>query len=79
MGAFTQNTDNFQSTFSTYQDGNLSLGAGQNPNIITGNQLGSPHNAVANFTMGIASGYSENNCVSYCRHRLHGNSVFHNR
>jgi len=61
MGAFTQTTDNFQSTFSTYQDGNLSMGAGTNPNIITGNQLGSPHNAVANFTMGIASGYSENN------------------
>ena len=41
MGAFTQNTDNYQSTFSTYQDGNLTIGAGQNPNIITGNQLGS--------------------------------------
>ena len=32
MGAFTQNTDNFQSTFSTYQDGNLTIDAGQNPN-----------------------------------------------
>ncbi len=28
MGAFTQNTDNFQSTFSTYQDGNLHLRRG---------------------------------------------------
>ena len=62
MGAFTQNTDNYQSTFSTYQDGNVSnIGAGQNPNIITGNTLGSPHNPVANFTMGIVNGYSENN------------------
>ena len=62
MGAFTQNTDNYQSTFSTYQDGNISnIGAGQNPNIITGNTLGSPHNPVANFTMGIVNGYSENN------------------
>ena len=61
MGAFTQNTDNYQSTFSTYQDGNLTIRAGQNPNVITGNQLGSPHNPVANFTMGIMTGYSENN------------------
>ena len=61
MGAFTQTTDNYQSTFSTYQDGNLTIDAGQNPNIITGNPLGSPHNPVANFTMGILSGYSENN------------------
>ena len=61
MGAFTQNTDNYQSTFSTYQDGNLTIDAGQNPNLITGNQLGSPHNPVANFTMGVLTGYSENN------------------
>jgi hypothetical protein len=61
MGAFTQNTDNYQSTFATYQDGNLTINAGQNPNIITGNQLGSPHNPVANFTMGVLNGYSENN------------------
>jgi Carboxypeptidase regulatory-like domain len=61
MGAFTQTTDNFQSTFSTYQDGNLTITAGQNPDIITGQTLGSPHNPTANFTMGILSGYSENN------------------
>ncbi len=61
MGAFTQNTDNYQSTFSTYQDGNLTINAGQNPNIITGRTLGSPHNPTANFMMGILSGYSENN------------------
>jgi len=61
MGGFTQNTDNYQSTFSTYQDGNLSnIGSGQNPNIITGATMGS-FNPVANFTMGIVNGYSENN------------------
>ena len=61
MGAFTQTTDNYQSTFSTFQDGSLTINAGQNPDIITGNTLGSPHNPTANFTMGILSGYSENN------------------
>ena len=61
MGAFTQNTDNYQSTFGTYQDGNLSnIGSGQNPNIITGQSMGS-FNPVANFTMGLVNGYSENN------------------
>jgi len=60
MGAYTQNTDNYQSTFSTYQDGNLTIASGSNVNLFTGNQLGSG-NRVANFTMGILSGYSENN------------------
>jgi hypothetical protein len=60
MGVFTQNTDNFQSTFSTNQDGILTLAGGAKPNLITGNTLGSG-NAVANFTMGIASAYAENN------------------
>ena len=60
MGAFTQNTDNYQSTFSTYQDGNLTIRAGQNPNVITGNPLGSPKNPTANFAMGVLTGYSEN-------------------
>ena len=61
FGGFTQTTDNFQSTFSTYQDGNLTIRAGQNPDVITGAALGSSHNPVANFTMGILTGYSENN------------------
>jgi hypothetical protein len=60
MGAFTQNTDNFQSTFSTYQDGNLTIASASNSNLFTKNQLGSS-NRVANFAMGILSGYSENN------------------
>lgn len=61
LGAFTQNTDNYQSTFNSYQDGNLTIRAGQNPDIITGNPLGSPQNPTANFVMGILSGYGENN------------------
>ena len=61
LGAFTQNTDNYQSTFSTYQDGNLTITAGQNADIVTGRSLGSPHNPTANFVTGVLSGYSENN------------------
>jgi hypothetical protein len=61
MGGFTQTTDNYQSTFSTYEDGNLTIRAGQNPDIITGDSLGSQHNPVANFLMGVMTGYSENN------------------
>jgi hypothetical protein len=60
MGAYTQNTDNYQSTFSTNQDGSLTFASGSNTNLFTGNQLGSG-NRTANFTMGILSGYSENN------------------
>ena len=61
FGGFTQTTDNYQSTFSTYQDGNISSFSGQQPNLITGNTVGSPHNPVANFVMGTITGYSENN------------------
>ncbi len=69
VGGFTQTTDNDQSTFSSYLDGDLSFG-GQNPQLtgltptgaaITGSAIGSPHNNTANFVAGIASGYSENN------------------
>src|ERR1700733_8011044 len=60
MGAYTQNTDNYQSTFSTFQDGNLTIASGSAPNLFTNRQLGSGNQA-ANFTMGILSGYSENN------------------
>jgi hypothetical protein len=49
LGGFTQTTDNFQSTFSTYEDGNLSSFSGQGINLVTGRELGSPSNPVANF------------------------------
>jgi hypothetical protein len=60
MGAFTQTTDNFQSTFGTYQDGDINSWSGQQPNIITNALMGS-NNTVANFVMGLATGYQENN------------------
>jgi hypothetical protein len=62
VGGFTQTTDNFQSTFSENEDGVLNFGAGQSPDLINGTaEIGSQHNPVANFAMGIASGYGENN------------------
>ncbi len=61
VGGFTQTTDNFQSTFSTYEDGSLTIRAGQSPDAVTGTSIGSNHNPVANFAMGILTGYSENN------------------
>ena len=63
MGGFTQTTDNWQSTFSSYMDGDISNFNGQNPDLVNtkNGPIGSPHNAVANFVSGIASGYSENN------------------
>ena len=63
LGGFTQTTDNWQSTFGSYMDGNLNFGAGQNPDLLNpGNgNIGSPFNATANFVSGIATNYSENN------------------
>jgi hypothetical protein len=60
LGGYTQNTDNFQSTFATYQNGNLSNWGGQNPNIFGGAPIGSLSNPTANFVMGVAHTYSEN-------------------
>ena len=63
LGGFTQTTDNDQSTFSSYLDGDASFAAGQSPDAVnSGNtEIGAPNNAVANFVSGIASGYTENN------------------
>ncbi len=65
MGGFTQTTDNYQSTFATYQDGNVQIRAGQgqdaDPLTTTGTTLiGSSNNPVANFVMGIMNNYGEN-------------------
>jgi hypothetical protein len=74
-GAFTQTTDNWQSTFSEYTDGNLSFSAGQQQDVfnngnnvngpggakINNGVIGSPFNATAAFVNGIGSNYSENN------------------
>ncbi len=75
IGAFAQNTDNYQSTFATYQDGNINFG-GQNPDLLTNNLIGSPHNTVANFVMGIASGYSENNASPIADTAYQSNALF---
>lgn len=75
IGAFAQNTDNYQSTFSTYQDGNLSFG-GQQPDVLTGNLIGAPHNPTANFVMGIASNYSENNASPIADTAYQSNALF---
>ncbi|MGA2890725.1 MAG: carboxypeptidase-like regulatory domain-containing protein [Terracidiphilus sp.] len=69
LGAFTQTTDNWQSTFSSYLDGDLHFSAGQNPDLWNkaNGPIGSPQNAVANFVSGImsntngAAAYTENN------------------
>jgi Carboxypeptidase regulatory-like domain len=63
FGGFTQTTDNYQSTFSSYLDGDLQFAAGQSPDLVnSGNtEIGAPNNATANFVAGIASSYGENN------------------
>jgi len=63
FGGFTQTTDNYQSTFSSYLDGDLSFSAGQSPDLVNSanTEIGAPNNATANFVSGISSGYSENN------------------
>ncbi len=63
VGGFTQTTDNYQSSFSYYLDGNLSFNAGQNPDLVNpGNgNIGSQYNSTAQFVNGIVNGYGENN------------------
>ncbi len=61
VGAFTQTTDNYQSTFNSYEDGDISNFAGQQPNLFSGNQMGSPNNPLVNLLTGVATNYSESN------------------
>jgi hypothetical protein len=65
VGGFTQTTDNWQSSFSYYLDGNLSFSAGQNPDAANSEiaEEGSPNNAVAQFVSGIGSSYSQDNAA----------------
>ena len=76
LGAFTQTTDNYQSTFSTNQDGSVTIRAGQNPNLFSGISVGSPRNPVANFTMGVVSGYTENNASPIADTAYQATAVF---
>jgi hypothetical protein len=61
LGAYTQNTDNYQSNMSSYQDGNVGSFSGQYPNILTGNYMGAQNNPTANFVTGVTNSYQENN------------------
>jgi hypothetical protein len=61
FGGFTQNVGNIQSNDGTYLNGDITSWSGQNPNLLTGTTVGSPNNPVANFIMGNATGYQENN------------------
>ena len=66
IGAYTENTRNYQSSYE-FPNGHFtdfgqhpSTNPGLNPNVVTGVPMGSPKNPTANFLMGIASGYQEN-------------------
>ena len=63
FGVFTENVGNIQGgSFSPNGNfSNFSSGGTVQNNVITGTPLGSPNNPTANFVMGIATGYSENN------------------
>ncbi len=63
LGAFTQTTDNYQSSFSYYLDGSLNFNAGIYSDAANGVTEGSPYNATAQFLNGVASSYSENNAA----------------
>lgn len=63
LGAFTQTTDNYQSSFSYDMDGNLNFNAGVNVDAVNGVNEGSSYNATAQFVNGVASSYSENSAA----------------
>lgn len=59
VGAFTQNTANYQGG-GQQMNGIFSFG-GQNPNPFLGHIVGSPNNPTANFVLGSVTGYNEAN------------------
>ncbi len=61
VGAYTQNTGNLQGNDGVSPNGSINSFSGQQPNIITGINTGSPNNPDANFVMGNATSYSESN------------------
>jgi Carboxypeptidase regulatory-like domain len=63
IGGFTQTTDNYQSSFSYYEDGDMQFSAGQHPDLVNpGNgNIGSQFNSVAQFLNGIVNSYTESN------------------
>jgi Carboxypeptidase regulatory-like domain len=61
VGAYTQNTGNLQGNDGVEPNGSIGSFSGQQPNIITGVDTGSPNNPDANFVIGNVTGYSESN------------------
>jgi Carboxypeptidase regulatory-like domain len=63
IGGFTQTTDNYQSSFSYYEDGDMQFSAGQHPDLVNpGNgNIGSQFNSVAQFANGLVNSYTEQN------------------
>lgn len=62
FGAYYERTGKFQGN-TGYPNGSIDNWGGLNTNLFTGNELGSPNNKVANFVMGIANQYEEENSV----------------
>lgn len=62
FGAYYERDGKFQGN-TGYPNGSIDNWAGLNTDLITGNRLGSPNNKVANFVMGIANQYEEENGV----------------
>lgn len=61
VGAYTQNTGNLQGNDGVSPNGSIGSFSGQQPNILTGINTGSPNNPDANFVIGNVTGYSESN------------------
>jgi hypothetical protein len=61
VGAYTQNTGNLQGNDGVSPNGVINSFSGQQPNIITGVNTGSPNNPDANFVIGNVTSYSESN------------------
>jgi Carboxypeptidase regulatory-like domain len=59
IGAFTETADNAQGSFES-PNGSINSFSGENHDLFTGNELGSPLNPTANFVLGVVSSYSEN-------------------
>jgi hypothetical protein len=61
IGAYTQNTGNLQGNDGVNPNGIINSFSGQQPNIITGINTGSPQNPDANFVIGDVTSYTESN------------------
>jgi hypothetical protein len=61
IGAYTQNTGNLQGNDGVSPNGAINSFSGQQPNIITGINTGSPQNPDANFVIGNVTSYTESN------------------